>query len=135
VERILAEPSYRSRKHRNFSYVTRGLYADQLERWLEHFPREQLLVLRAEDLLASPAETYAEVLAFLGLQPHSPKDFVQYNRPETPQPAPIEPELRARLQERFAEPNARLAALLAHDFGWSDPLARSTTLHVGATDA
>src|SRR6185295_9772010 len=89
VERIVADPSYRSRKHRNFSYVTRGLYADQLDHWLEHFPREQLLVLRAEDLLASPAETYAEVLAFLDLQPHSPEDFVKYNRPETPAPAPI----------------------------------------------
>ena len=135
VERILAEPSYRSRKHRNFSYVTRGLYADQLERWFEHFPREQLLVLRAEDLLASPAETYSEVLEFLGLQPHSLEDFVRHNRPETPAPAPIEPDLRSRLQERFVEPNMRLAALLGRDFGWSDAVTRSTTLPVGATDA
>jgi hypothetical protein len=134
-ERILADPSYRSRKHRNFSYVTRGLYADQLERWFEHFPRGQLLVLRAEDLLAQPAETYAEVLEFLGLARHSLEDFVRHNRPETPAPAPIEPELRARLQERFAEPNARLAALLGRDFGWAGPVARSTTLPVGATDA
>jgi hypothetical protein len=135
VEQILADPAYRSRKHRNFSYVTRGLYAEQLERWFEHFPRERLLVLRAEDLLARPAETYAEVLAFLGLQPHTLEEFVAHNRPETPTPAPIEPDLRARLQERFAEPNARLVALLGRDFGWSDSLSRSTTLPVGATDA
>ena len=34
--------------HRNHSYLTRGHYAEQLERWLEHFPREQLLVLESE---------------------------------------------------------------------------------------
>jgi hypothetical protein len=135
VERLLADPSYRSRRHRIFSYVTRGLYADQLERWFAHFPREQLLVLRTEDLLGQPAETYAQVLEFLGLRPHSLDAFVRHNRAETPTSAPIEPELRARLHERFAEPNARLAALLGRDFGWGDPVARSTTLPVGATDA
>jgi hypothetical protein len=133
-ERILADPCYRSRKHRTFSYVTRGLYADQLERWFEHFPRDQLLVLRAEDLLARPAETYFEVLEFLGLQPHTLDEFVRHNRPETPAPAPIAPELRARLQERFAEPNARLAALLGRDFGWDGPAALSTPPPVGVTD-
>jgi hypothetical protein len=135
AERILADPAYRSRKHRNFSYVTRGLYAEQLERWLEHFPREQLIVLRSEDLLARPAETYAQTLEFLGLQPHTLEEFVAHNRPETPARATIESDLRARLEERFAEPNARLAALLGQAFGWSDQITRSTTLPIGATDA
>ena len=35
--------------HRHRAYLSRGLYADQLERWFAHFPREQLLVIRAED--------------------------------------------------------------------------------------
>lgn len=114
-ERILADPDYRSRKHRNFSYAARGLYADQIERWLAYFPREQLLVLRAEDFLARPAAVYAEVLAFLGLPPCGLKEAPLFNR--LPYTA-IEPALRARLEERFAEPNARLARLLDQDFGW-----------------
>jgi hypothetical protein len=114
-ERLLANPRYSSRKYRDYSYVARGLYANQLERWLPCFPKEQLLVLRAEDMLARPGEVYAETLAFLGLRPWPLRDFMRRNRASY---APIDPVLRARLEERFAEPNARLARLLDRDFGW-----------------
>ena len=106
----------RSPHHRHRAYIARGLYADQLERWLQHFPREQLLVLRSEDLLARPTDVYAQVLAFLAVKPWRPEDFVPRN---TASYAPLDPELRARLEDRFSEPNARLAQLLAEDFGWS----------------
>lgn len=105
-------------QHRHRAYAGRGLYAEQLERWLEHFPREQLLVLRAEDMLADPAAIYAETLRFLGARPHQLDDFVARNRASY---SPIDPALRARLEERFAEPNARLARLLGRDFAWGPP--------------
>jgi len=114
-ERLLADPRYSSRKYRDYSYDARGLYADQLERWLACFPREQLLVLRAEDMLARCDEVYEATLSFLGLRPWPLRDFVRRNRASY---APIDPALRARLEERFAQPNARLARLLNRDFGW-----------------
>jgi len=58
--------------HREFSYVERGFYAEQLERLLGLFPREQLLLLRAEDLRADPGPPLAQVRAFLGLAPAAP---------------------------------------------------------------
>src|SRR5262245_25817412 len=39
---------------RPFSYFSRGLYADLLEDYLERFPREQIIVLRFEDILDRP---------------------------------------------------------------------------------
>ena len=54
--------------HREFSYVERGFYGGQVEHALSHFPREQLLVLRSEDLRADPAATLASVRRFLGLK-------------------------------------------------------------------
>ena len=101
--------------HRHRAYVGRGLYADQLERWFAHFPREQLLVLRSEDFLARPDEVYAEVFDFLGLRPWDVRDYEPRNVGAY---APIAPEVRARLEQRFAEPNARLARLLGRDFDW-----------------
>lgn len=115
-ERMRADPRYSSAKYRHYAYLTRGLYADQLERWLEYFPREQLLVVRAEDFRARPGDIYAEIVAFLGLRPWQPAEFPPRNRASY---APIDPALRARLEERFAEPNAHLARLLARDFGWA----------------
>lgn len=96
------------------AYVGRGLYADHLERWLRYFPRERLLVLRAEDYAARPREIYDEVVSFLGVEGCPPRRFRRPNWTE----APIDRALRARLNERFAESNARLAPLLGQDIGW-----------------
>lgn len=123
VKRELLEgrPSLTARKdrghhhHRHRAYLGRGLYADQLERWLRYFPREQLLVIRSEDLFARPQETFEEVFTFLGIEPRTLTELAPRN---TGTYSPIEPELRARLDEYFAEPNARLERLLGRDFGW-----------------
>jgi hypothetical protein len=53
--------------HREFSYVERGFYGEQLERLFARFPREQVLILRAEDLRRDPATTLDQVRGFLGL--------------------------------------------------------------------
>lgn len=119
-ERLLADPRYRSRHHRRHAYVARGLYADQLERWLAWFPREQLLVLKSEDFFERPGEIYAETLDFLGLPQWQPDRFENRN----PSPAGrLRPALRARLEARFAEPNERLARLLGRDLGWGSQAA------------
>jgi hypothetical protein len=58
--------------HREFSYVERGFYGEQLERVFGLFPREQVLILRAEDLRAEPAAALAAVRSFLDLPPAAP---------------------------------------------------------------
>lgn len=104
--------------HREFSYVERGFYGEQLERLYALFPREQVLVLRSEDLRADPAPALASVRAFLGLAPAAP-------------PAPREVHVGARmdfpstlteadvayLREIYAADQQRLAALGARAWG------------------
>jgi hypothetical protein len=53
--------------HREFSYVERGFYGEQVERLLNIFPREQLLMLQADDLRADPDRVLGDLRAFLGL--------------------------------------------------------------------
>jgi len=55
--------------HRELSYVERGFYGEQVARLLALFPREQLLVLRSDELRTEPAATLAVVRGFLGLPP------------------------------------------------------------------
>ena len=104
--------------HRHRAYFSRGLYAEQLERWLLHFAREQLLVLKTEDLNSNPAKTYARTLEFLGLREWKLKDFPEYNKKPY---STLDPKTRARLEQRYAEPNARLEELLGERFAWSSP--------------
>lgn len=113
--RMTREPDYQSVAHRHHSYLARGLYAEQLERWLTHFPREQLLVIRSEDFFAEPAPVHAETLRFLELPPHELGEYRAYNQ------RPYEgltQEMRGELSRYFAEPNRRLERLLHRDFGW-----------------
>jgi hypothetical protein len=116
VERLCADPRAFSRAWWDWSYVARGLYAEQLERWYAAFPREQLLVLANEELAERPAETYARVLTFLGAPPHELDAYPRVFDRDYPD---MRPETRERLVERFAEPNRRLYELLGRDLGWS----------------
>ena len=121
-ERMLADAHYLSGPHRRLSYRTRGLYADQLERWYEHVPREQLLVVRSEDLFADPAATLQTVFEFLGLEPWSAAEYPALNqRPYSG----MSDEARATLAAAFAEPNRRLEALLDRELGWQGSPAES----------
>jgi Sulfotransferase domain len=116
VERLVADPRAFSRDWWDHTYAARGLYAEQLERWLAVFPRNQLLVVATDELGEKPAETYAAVLSFLGVEPHTLDDYPRvFDRSY----APMRPETRAALAERFAEPNRRLERLLGREFAWS----------------
>jgi hypothetical protein len=114
-EKIAADPRYKSFSHRYHSYVARGLYAEQLERWFGYFPRQQLLVVRAEDLFRKPVATYGDIVEFLGLPPHELERHAHRNKAEY---APMHEATRARLTDLFREPNERLYELLGRDFEW-----------------
>jgi hypothetical protein len=51
-------------------YLATGEYADQLARFLEHFPREQLHVWLYDDLDADTDRVMGEVFTAIGVDPH-----------------------------------------------------------------
>ncbi|MBA2598421.1 MAG: sulfotransferase domain-containing protein [Chloroflexia bacterium] len=112
---LMANPDYHSDPHKHFSYVARGDYASQLERWFALFPSRQLLILRSEDFYARTAGSLARVEAFLEIAPGTDVPYVAHNRSDGPALAPA---MRDRLGEHFAPRNARLAELLGWDPGW-----------------
>lgn len=115
--RLRRDPSYVSFAHQHFSYLARGLYADQLSAWYTHFPRKQFLVLDCAELFSSPATAVERVVRFLGLRPYGEYVFYAHNvgRASTT----LDPDMRARLSDYFAEPNERLFGLLDRDLGWN----------------
>jgi hypothetical protein len=115
-ERLSREPDYFSHTWWDYTYLARGRYAEQLERWLAVFPREQLLVLASDELAAEPGQTFARVLEFLGAPGH---DLESYPRVYEQSYGEMQPDTRRRLAEYFAEPNRRLYELLGRDFGFS----------------
>jgi len=113
--RLAAEPGYFSHAWWNHTYKARGCYAEQLERWLDVFPLERLLVLPSEELLGEPGRTHARVLEFLGAEPHL---LDSYPRVFEREYEAMRPETRAELGAYFAGPNHSLYELLGRDLGW-----------------
>ena len=117
LELLRATSGYRDTPFRT-SYAARGMYAEQLERWLELFPREQLLVLTTGELATQPEEVMERIADFLGVQPWRAG---QYRLRGVQGEEPLDPELRERLARTFAEPNARLEVLLERTLDWIRP--------------
>jgi hypothetical protein len=114
-ERLVTDPHYFSREWWSHTYKARGRYAEQLERWLVVFTREQLLVVPTDDLAAEPERTHVRVLEFLGARPQRLESYPRvYERAYEP----MRPETRERLAVEFEAPNLLLYELLGRDLGW-----------------
>jgi hypothetical protein len=115
MDRMLADPRYLSAPHQQWSYVSRGVYIDQLERWSELFPREQLLILHLAELSQHPALTWSRVTSFLELDGC---DFAESKPRSEGRYAQLDKATRGKLQEWFRPHNARLYDWLQQDLGW-----------------
>eukprot|EP00929_Paragymnodinium_shiwhaense_P051125 TRINITY_DN25745_c0_g1_i5.p1 TRINITY_DN25745_c0_g1~~TRINITY_DN25745_c0_g1_i5.p1 ORF type:complete len:254 (+),score=24.69 TRINITY_DN25745_c0_g1_i5:912-1673(+) len=115
------------------SYVLRSIYVDQVRRWLDVFPREQLLFLKSEDYFANPTDILRRAAAFIGLSPAF--DFapalarqnatwadtknhyiIQGERPKSYED--MHESTRQFLIEYFRPWNTELSKLLGQDFEW-----------------
>jgi hypothetical protein len=95
--------------HQHFSYLARGRYAEQLERWFAVFPREQFLVLRFEELAREPLSVLNHTLSFLGLPPAGSVSLEARNTRRYP---PMPEATAERLREYFEPHERRLELLL-----------------------
>jgi hypothetical protein len=114
-EKLLADEDYHSPKYRKYSYLSRGIYVDQLVEWDRHFDRDQLLVLKSEDFFENPRESYERVLGFLGLPMWQAGASGQRNEGEYGE---MTLATRRRLEAYFEPHNHRLYEFLGVDFGW-----------------
>lgn len=113
--RMLADPSYVSFAHQHFSYIDQGRYARGLKRWFEAYPRDQILVIRSEDMYEDPAKIFGETLDFLGLESYEPKAFSAWNmKPKDP----VAPAATALLKSALADDILELEELLGRKMQW-----------------
>jgi Sulfotransferase domain len=129
-EKLRSDPGYTSFAHQHHSYLARGLYLEQLERWHAFFSRTQLLVLDSGRFFTDPAGVLGEVHEFLGVDRRHLVSYPAHNARER---EALRPETRARLEEFFAEPNRRLFDYLGVDFGWNRTRAASPMPAAGET--
>jgi hypothetical protein len=123
LARFIADPTYvSSLPVFGRSYVARGRYAEQIERWLALFPREQLHVLTAEELLADPVQAMSQIAGFLDIPEWSAESYPLENVQDY---SPMSPATRERLARTFEPPNRRLEELLGRELPWTRPLDKT----------
>jgi hypothetical protein len=121
AERLAADPLAETRLLNRYGYIAKGRYAEQIERWLQHYPRTQLLVLRTEDLFARPRMVLGDLYRFLGLPEWYPAEFGNHSYViTTPSRSPVPEDVRERLGAEYAPHNRRLYELVGRDFGWDE---------------
>jgi LPS sulfotransferase NodH len=116
-ERLRSDPTYYSFNHHRYSYVRRGRYLEQLRRWVEHYPRSQLLVLQSERLFADPVAATAAVHEFLGVRPHRLEHYKPFLHGAYDRAMPAG--VRTRLVEYFEPHNRELYEWLGEEFDWA----------------
>jgi hypothetical protein len=98
---------------RRFAYVDRGFYAQQLERFFQFFPREQMKVVKFEKFREEQRETLDSIFSFLGLEPLA--SLRSKDRNVVPYERVINWEERIFLYNIFADDIAKLEQMLGWD--------------------
>jgi hypothetical protein len=99
------------------SYLGRGCYARQLERWFKCFPREQSLVIESTTISRASRDGFYTVLDFLGVARVEPATK-EYNTVEY---EPVDAGVREHLARLYEPYNRELFDLLGTEFAWSRP--------------
>ena len=109
------------------SYVFRSIYHDQLWRWLQLFPRQQIKIIQSEYFMSNRREVMDEVCQFLGLEPYgfSEKELAHSwgggasNDEKPGDYVAMEDKTRSLLSDFFAPHNEKLFELIGSSYDWN----------------
>lgn len=103
-------------RHAHSSYLSRGFYKEQIERWLCHFDRNQLLFVKSECFYKDPQNVLDNIFTFLNVDNFEVKDFdVKWKGSYSP----LEKEYYVKLSKIFSIKNKELSVLIGNKFKWN----------------
>jgi len=89
------------------------MYAENLRRFLDHFPSEQLLIMQYERCVAAPVEQLVATYRFLGLDPeYRPATLNRPVNKTMEEKIALDADVKSRLRDIFAPDVAELVKLV-----------------------
>ena len=97
------------------NHLKKGLYALQLRYWLKIFPRENILIVSAEEFESNQQIIYNKIFEFLNISKFEVKNTKKMEKGNYP---PIKSETRNLLLDYFRQHNHELFELINMKFDW-----------------
>ena len=67
TDKVMNDPHHLSFLHQMHSYLTRGLYAEQLRAWYRLFTKQKIHIILSEDLFEDPQSVFNNLYKFLSI--------------------------------------------------------------------
>ncbi len=116
-ERSITDQNFDDKNNRKFSYISRGFYDEQIERWYKHFDESQILLVDSLELFTNPHGTLAKVTEFLCIsQNYNFDTSVKLNFGN--QKKKISDDLNFYLKSIYESHNVRLEQITGRKFSW-----------------
>lgn len=114
-EKVEENPGYTNLHYRSHTYLTRGKYAEFLKPWFDHFDRDQIKVIKSENLFQEPGETTNDVFRFLGVKSYELDKYHQVNKRDYED---LDEELKEKIQKYYEPHIEELKELIGQDMEW-----------------
>jgi len=99
-----------------FSYIKRGMYIEQLERYLQYVSRESLLILEHSRLIRDPQAVFASMFRFLQIEDRIAVRTLRSHVTRYADDIPLK--ARDALKSVFKSCNDKLYKLLGEEYDW-----------------
>jgi hypothetical protein len=117
LESVVREEDYKSDIFIHHSYKSRGLYKQQIERFLGYFPWHQIFLVASEELFRQPEEPVRRIFEFVGVDPNfKVSDLRARNVAHSKDK--VEAEVYRYLQHFFSPHNEALYELIGKNYAW-----------------
>jgi len=114
-KKMMNDTMYFSPKYTMQAYIEKSIYINAIKRWTDHFPLNQFLFVKSEDLFENTTEELNKILRFLNLSEFKLKKYDVIRKGTY---SKLEPKIRNELRVFFKPYNEQLYEYLGKDFGW-----------------
>lgn len=101
------------------SYMRRSQYLEQLDRYEELFPREQILVLKSEEFFKSPSTIWKRIEKFLQIPRAKPPHVTPHCNSGLNEAIEVKEELREKLREAHRETARGIEKRYGFSWDWA----------------
>ncbi|GAE30933.1 sulfotransferase family protein [Alkalihalobacillus hemicellulosilyticus] len=97
-------------------FVERGIYSQQLNRWLQYYPFEQIHIIKSEDFFRDPQSSYKLVLNFLGVHDWNLDNYKRFQYSMTS--IQMNPKTKNELESFYKPYNEELINIIGPHYNW-----------------